>query len=416
MRLILLSFSLILLFFSCSSPAIDNRYTVAEYEGLETKFQEIEDSDKIKAEQIVIDGRDGFPIDHFFKKIDYIKLESTADNVIGTISQIVFTDNQIIVVDDKKAKSVFVFDKNGNYLFKVGRIGNGPGEYVSIESVLFVPEKHQILIHDGSKKTVHHYLSDSGKYLYSERLPFDNWDFVYLENGNKAYRVHGLISPVTGKFRTNGLTVTDSDNKVLYDAFTDLYKIGQFSYVMNFPLRKMENTVFFSPNFSNIIYEVQDSMAIPKYHINIDEKYGLPPLDKNITSKKFNELCKNRIYFNGDFIELEDFTYINIFTPRGNPFSVYSHKKKETFVTTGKGQHHFYEFLLNKSPLSGYKDNTVVMGIDSYVLLDWKDVFYKNEEKLYKNERYKDVLDDLYYDLTDDSNPVLFFCHLNPDM
>jgi hypothetical protein len=56
------------------------------------------------------------------------------------------------------------------------------------------------------------------------------------------------------------------------------------------------------------------------------------------------------------------------------------------------------------------------MGIDSYVLLEWKDVFYENEEKLYKNERYKDVLDDLYHDITDDSNPVLFFCRLNPDL
>ncbi|GHU61209.1 hypothetical protein FACS1894123_00230 [Bacteroidia bacterium] len=405
-----------LLLFSCSGPAIDNRYTVPAYEGLETKFQEIEDSDKIKAEQIVIDGRGGFPIDHFFKKIDYIKLETTDNNLIGEISQIVFTDNRIIVVDNEKAKSVFVFDMNGNYQFQVGRMGNGPGEYVSIKNVLFVPEKHQILIHDGPKKTVHHYLSMTGKYLYSERLPFDNWDFVYLESGNIAYRVHGMISPVTGKFRTNGLTVTDSENKVLYDAFTDLYNGRRFKWTMHHPLRKMLNTVFFSPNFSNIIYEVQDSMSIPKYYINIDKKYGMPLLNKNITGKRFEEYLQHHICFHGDFIELEDLTYLNISNPSGNPFSVYSHKKKETFMTTGKGQHHFYEFLLHKSPLSGYKDNTVVMGIDSYVLLGWKDAFYENEEKLYKNERYKDVLDDLYSELMDDSNPVLFFCRLNPDI
>jgi hypothetical protein len=71
----------------------------------------------------------------------------------------------------------------------------------------------------------------------------------------------------------------------------------------------------------------------------------MPPLDKNITNERYETfLQQNHIRFNGDFIELEDLTYLNIKTPGGNPFSVYSHKKKETFMTTGKDNITFMNF------------------------------------------------------------------------
>jgi hypothetical protein len=38
------------------------------------------------------------------------------------------------------------------------------------------------------------------------------------------------------------------------------------------------------------------------------------------------------------------------------------------------------------------------------------------KEELYKRETYKELLDDLYEGLNEDSNPVLFFYHLKKDI
>jgi hypothetical protein len=109
------------------------------------------------------------------------------------------------------------------------------------------------------------------------------------------------------------------------------------------------------------------------------------------------------------FFELQDLTWINILPPSGYPFVVYSHKKKETFFSVFKGSHPLFPFLNNFVPKARYKENSVVFDISSHWLMI-------NKEEMYKNKANKIFLDNLFDGLTEDSNPVLAICHLNPDI
>ena len=51
------------------------------------------------------------PLDSVVKNIEYVKLKSTGNMLIGDISKIIVTDNHIIIVDTRQAQAVFVLRK-----------------------------------------------------------------------------------------------------------------------------------------------------------------------------------------------------------------------------------------------------------------------------------------------------------------
>jgi hypothetical protein len=150
-------------------------------------------------------------------------------------------------------------------------------------------------------------------------------------------------------------------------------------------------------------------MVVPKYYINIVWN-GMPlPFDNQTTNELFDDYCTRYYWFNGNIIELKDFTYINIVTPMGNPFVLYSHSYKQTFFSTDAGSHPLFPFLKDKEPKARYGDNTVVFDVPAHHLMI-------NKEEWYKHEPDKQFLEDLYGGLTEDSNPVLVFCRLNTNI
>jgi hypothetical protein len=247
----------------------------------------------------------------------------------------------------------------------------------------------------------------AGEYLTVERFPFRLLYFEYIYSGYKAFDVSAMHDPTLGKLRDSTLIVTDHNYNVVYGACHNFYKANHFELDKNKSLWRYGDTVYYSPGFSNMIYTVSDSMVHARYYINLWN--NIPEINENTTDEKFDTYCRNHFFFNGDFVELKDLTYINIFVPGGLPFIVYSHSKKQTFYGAGYGEHPFCVFLVNTAPIARYKENCIVIHVDAFNVEAWK-------EELYKRETYNDLLDDLYDGLTSDSNPVLFFYHLRADI
>jgi hypothetical protein len=190
------------------------------------------------AEEIVIDARNqnALSLDSLIKSVDFIKLETTENNFIGDVSQLLFTDSLLIVVDNRHANAIYVFDMTGKFKCTAGRKGNGPGEYVEISYACLNPQKNRIVVLDRAQQRIIHY-SLTGNHEYSEPLPFLLNCFEYLPNGNKAYYVGAYIKdPAYKEFKENALIITDSVNNIIYGACTDFYKEGQFSFALIRPL------------------------------------------------------------------------------------------------------------------------------------------------------------------------------------
>ncbi len=95
-----------------------------------------------KSVEVNIDlNKDCLPFDSLMTKVSYVKLETTGDNLIGEISQLLFVDDKIIVVDVWKSKIITVYDMKGHYLYKIGSQGQGPQEYAFFTHVSLTPDK-----------------------------------------------------------------------------------------------------------------------------------------------------------------------------------------------------------------------------------------------------------------------------------
>jgi hypothetical protein len=360
----------------------------------------------IGAEEIVIDAQNqnALSLDSLIKKVEFIKLETTGKNFIGNISQLLITDSFLIVVDSRYAKAIHVFDMNGKYRNSIGQIGQGPDEYVELSFACLSPDKKQIAVLDKMRRKIIYY-TINGKYEYSEYREILCSKFEFLPDGNKAYHTGSWGAVELGQYKDSALVVTNNKDSILYGAFYEFYKAGQFAYKMKQSLWRFKDEIYFSPGFSHTIYQVTDSMVTPKYYINITHN-SMPLLNNQITDEQFSNYCREHYYFNGDMIELKDLTHINIRTPSGNPFVVYSHSKKQTFFSTDQGSHPLFPFLKNLSPLARYGDNAVVSAVSAYHLMI-------NKEEWYKHEPDRQFLEDMYGGLTEDANPVLVICHLN---
>lgn len=97
--------------------------------------------------------------------VRYIPLETTAESLLDKdILDVTFAGDYLFVCD---YINLFQFTPEGKFIRKIGKVGEGPGEYTqSIMAVTYDEDAKQIFISDFRKGKVLVY-SFEGKYLYN---------------------------------------------------------------------------------------------------------------------------------------------------------------------------------------------------------------------------------------------------------
>lgn len=347
-------------------------------------------------------NNDCLPYDSLMVEINYVKLETTGDNLIGEISQLLFVDDKIIVVDVWKSKIITVYDMKGHYLYKIGSQGQGPQEYAFFTHVSLTPDKKMLVITDMGSTSLKYYSID-GQFIKSIKCPYwfttsefvtDNLIAGFTDGGNVISDENEDYKPL--------LVVTDLLGNVSSSAFQSYYRKEYTSSIIE-PIRKFEDRVLYNnPNTDSIYLLTSNSIELA-YHLNIK---GAKPMiiNEDITNDLLREHRRNNPFFNGDFIELKDGAIFHIFESGfpGYRFAIYSNAKQRSFSCNGIHYNPFFHFF--DAPKARYGDNTVVVDARPDIILVHKDELYRLGKK--------EEIDELYQDLTEDSNPVLFFYEL----
>jgi len=207
--------------------------------------------------------------------IKCIKLQTRAEDMIGYALLTIVREKYIYVADVAQA-SVFVFDKEGQFVSKLNKRGRGPGEY-SVMGPIYVDGNEEYLeLYDISTERVLRYANISFEFLEEKAFPYIIFNSWRKGDGLYYCATDQIDNRVANGKKTNaGLLIVDGNHnvKTLFDKEIETnrsyYSVGSESFTEN-----DKNEIFLSLMFDNSFYQLKAGEARAVLTVDFG-KYGM---------------------------------------------------------------------------------------------------------------------------------------------
>ena len=221
-----------------------------------------------------IDAKDFINLSEIADSIKYIKLQTENDDVIGR-ARVILIKKKFIYVQDMSQKVVFVFDKEGKFVSKLNKRGNGPGEYLFMGPIMVDDNEESLEFIDFSLRKVIKYSNISFELL--ETIPFPDLNFNSSRKHEGFYYLatQQLDNFVGGVSTNAGLIVVDDKSNVK-TLFEKKIQTGNSYYSINDESFTRNDTgeLFLSLMFDNTFYNLKAGEAHPVFTVDFG-KYGM---------------------------------------------------------------------------------------------------------------------------------------------
>jgi hypothetical protein len=334
--------------------------------------------------------------------ITFIPLETTDECLIGDDYEICLKNNHIVVIDN--TSQIYLFDKTGKFIRKIGSRGQGPGEYLLPRFPVIVND--ELFIYDPAKKLCYDLLT--GECLRTKRHSEDYEEPTYVWCFNDSVLVYYfpyLISGDPKEFAHIQTLSLDFEiaNKLWYEELKPKLKPGETS----FTVIPGDDPIIFSKDENRYILHPKPEQKIV---FLIDKNLETTPVYQIYTGKyDFDGNSGKESYAILDIVDTEKFIFMSL---RWNGYIVYD-------KTTGKSKHTFGFFNDFDKSFQGFDPHsqafvarnilcTAVYPSDLKEIMSGKyyeDIKIKNKEK---HQAIKDYLDSA----KDDDNPIIFLITL----
>jgi len=270
--------------------------------------------------------------------IRYVPLETSDECLIGRANKVLVKHGKIYVADFYQAMSLFVFDLEGKFLFKIARRGQGPNEYISFRDFdIHSNGDIYILDNHGQKIMV---LNSEEEQLRQIKLemyyPFSNL-CVIDDKMYWAKFMHGKRVADLGVYdmENEQLTFLLKDEKFLYDIHVALTSY-KFYY-------SPENT-YYSPPQSEIIYALKSDGIYPAIGI---KNLPIPPPEVMEEWERNKETQEFSIIYSSYFLEgmniYETDYFISIGYTIGMSWRTLLYDKRSNSARIVLGEEYFYK-------------------------------------------------------------------------
>lgn len=348
-------------------------------------------------------------IDSIFTDIKTIPLETKDECMIEEIVKAIFYGDKLFLQDNMKR--LLVFNTNGKFLYEIGKIGRGPGEFLELRDFDIDKEGNIYIL---SFLKILKYKSD-GTFLKGFSYHFAPTDEIYCNPLEFALKSNGNFYIWGASFSIK----SNPEGKLFA-----MYEMTREGKIVNkyFPLkhiingewqnrfRRFENLLIMNPIFgSNTVYSFDSLTVNERYLIDFGKKTLDQPVPEDFTSIRDFRINIDQSYFHsiGKFIEVDDWIFF-MFNYQMHLYNVYFSKKlNKSFISrqwplvSGR--------IAPWNILAGNNDNFISFIDPKYVIEQinkCKEMDYNNlPASVKKNiERLEKIK------VTD--NPVMFICSL----
>lgn len=182
---------------------------------------------------------------------EWIVLDTLDECIIGDVAKIEEFNNEYYILDKVIQKCVLVFGKDGKYLRRIGRFGQGPGEYAQLCDFTVNKQTGHIAILTGQSNV--YLYSPTGEFQKSKRVSQATlWD---ITNNGSVY----LMSS------RHNTQPEDEGTFLLYAFDNDLNLKGKWGNVLpdkmpalpflSSALQTIEDNIYYCDIFTNSIYK-----------------------------------------------------------------------------------------------------------------------------------------------------------------
>ena len=327
---------------------------------------------------------------------EMIPFELNKSCAIKWIDKILLFEDKIGVVD-LSSRVFFVFDRQGNFLYEINHVGDGPGEYTQLLDVCLDPVdscfvfltspysilvysyadefKYSIKLEEAAHKIAAQRITVQGDYIYllvPDRAGYDRQEYSMMalnrRNGKKTYLLEQGIRPVESLW-THGYSLVSG-----------------------------QDAVYYMQRYTHRIYKVKGEKCTPFYELNLG-KFELPDhmLQEGLDKPRFmNELSDRwSVFCLTNFCEL----------PRG--FMLSSNLPGLFYYDYQKEELDHFDGILNEDYGIELYSSTPVEPVGKDVAFILNNLMLANMKE-HRRETETPALKALLDRLPDDPNPVLF--------
>lgn len=370
---------LILFSYQCTSPSSSN------YEndnGVQIKFSCIESQST-----------------SILKDINFVKLETDNDILLGDITQIeVFQDDIFILC----SSGLYVFDLSGNYVRSIQHIGNGPGEFLSPYS-FWIDKKEHVFILDRQLNRLQKYDAIGLNFVESVTMPYDSPIGFAKIPEKDIFIYYYPLRPSKG-VEDNQIIIADKKGEIISELYPGNAS-GKILHGNNTNFYLIANKLMFYPYFSNRIYEIDMNAATVhnKYALHFEDN-DFP--DETIFTKYDNsgDIMKEILFGNHKWIRL-----------------IYIYETTDNLLVKYYIEKDFYLAVWNKTKkttinfkYSDVKDNLGIGGKFPLPIGFYNNKFigiinpYDIDKDFVTNIELKKILNNI----TEEDNPILCFYNI----
>lgn len=331
------------------------------------------------------------------KSVDYIPLETTKNSLIGKIDKILLIKDRIYILDKKNSKGVFVFNKQGGFLFKIQNQGKGPGEFMKIIDFNYNESSNELEIFDIIKRKILIYnlkgefikeieainshafypIEKNERYFYSKFLP--NKEDLKLKNNYRLIKTNNKGDIINNFLSFKNETIFKSRIINTYNSF--------------YPIKDSKKLLFIE-SYNNNIYEIDGESLNIKYVLNFNNS-NIPKdfLESNINDKYIYVATKKLAYIS------------NILYDDNEEMVFWYTKKYRRVVRYDKKKEEYKEYL-------NYfiKEDNIFVDPSIYITNQFGISIlevYKLLEQKTENNKLSKRINEMLKDKTEISNPIL---------
>ena len=350
--------------------------------------QNEETSADISVFQWTCEDEADFRLSEIIDSVSFIPIETNNDVLIGEINKLVFHDNFLYILDSNYTTTLYIFDsQTGQFIQKIRKIGNGPGEYNTIQD-FSINEKEGCIYLLCDKEKVFTYTL-SGEFISEGKLPFyataieffnDKFCFV-CEDDDKG-----------------NLIVTDRKYNIESSHFPNK-EYGDNMRILVHPFQKTKKGILYRRFLDNNIYRIDSRGEISLlYQINLGT--NLLEID-NVKSFTNAELKFEMKYKR---------CHIKYFTENDNHSIIYFFDKNEPYISV-------YNKKSKKVKTSLLESVTDDLGHKKLPLLEY--VSDQNDfVVILQPTEINDVIplkENIKESISEDANPILYILHTKSD-